>query len=123
MTSNANWCQCDPTPPTVVALSPLPLSFSKHTHTLYYSRAALARAAGRSRKKRAKSESRPTSTSLLPNGSEKGSVFTAMANILVNTNLRGVWKMEGRLCKGGMVLESGKEFLGERVKERTRQSE
>lgn len=107
MTSNANWCQCDPTPPTVVALSPLPLSFSKHTHTHTLS----VTQPGGSRKRTAKSESRPTSTSLLPNGSEKGSVFTAMANILVNTNLRGVWEMEERLCEGGMVLESGKEFF------------
>ncbi|KAI4801698.1 hypothetical protein KUCAC02_019576, partial [Chaenocephalus aceratus] len=35
-------------------------------------------------------------TSSLPNGSERRTVFTAMANILVNANLLGVWKMAER---------------------------
>lgn len=73
--------------------------------TLYYSLVVLASAARRARK------THPPFTSLLPNGSEKGTVFTAMDNILVNTNLRGVREIgvEGLLKKeernGGMAGE------------------
>ncbi|KAM3602683.1 uncharacterized protein V6R79_008777 [Siganus canaliculatus] len=74
-----------------------PLSTSLYC-SLYVLTSAAARAKKVEEQKRA---THPLFTSSLPNGSEKETVFTAMANILVNSNLGGVWEMEGRRAAGG----------------------
>lgn len=121
MTSNVNWCQCDQlllrgTVSSAFVFSSWP-PFHTHPDTLWAPLSVvvlgLSQENENTQKKKKKKKwhpSFPSFTSSLPNGRQKGTAFTAMANVLVNTNLWGVTakkKREGKRAVGKSYKKKG----------------